>query len=110
MTGAKVTLDVLQSTANRTGSTAAEIQGEMKRLDSQLQGILSTWQGQAATNARVAFNDLSAKMTTLANSLNQIAEALRDSRVHYEATDEQRAQDIGKVTQAVANVRDILVG
>jgi WXG100 family type VII secretion target len=110
LTGTKVSLDVLQVTANKTSATAADIVSEMKRLDSQLQGVLSTWQGQAASRARLAFSDLAGKMSTLSNSLSQIGDALRDSRVHYEATDEQRAQDIGKVSQAVTNVRDVLVG
>lgn len=92
MATAKFTTEELARVASRLQSGAADIDGQLAQLRSQVDGLVSGgWEGQAAQSFNELYTQWQTSATALHESLTGIAALLSDTSTTYESMESELA-------------------
>jgi WXG100 family type VII secretion target len=91
----------LKTAASQMMDANGQLQQQLSKLASEVEGVAGSWQGQAAT----AFQNLMTRFHEDANKLNQALVAISDqvglSADEYTRQEEQSHQSISNITNAL---------
>lgn len=91
----------MEAAANHVRTVNQEIQQQLSSLMGRIEPLASAWKGEA----QISFMQLHARWDENAKRLNRalsdIAEAIQQSKVQYQQSDEQQASSFGGIGQAL---------
>lgn len=94
--------DVMLATAGRVDETNSQVQGELSRLQSVVDGVRSSWSG----SAQASFDQLMARWNTsakqLQEALSSISETIRGNARSFDAAEADNAQSFASVSGGLA--------
>ncbi|HVV19935.1 MAG TPA: WXG100 family type VII secretion target [Pseudonocardiaceae bacterium] len=81
--------------------TNEQLMNALKQLDSEVEGVAGAWAGQAHTAFQSLMEKFAGDAKNLNDALNQIAEAIAGSAKAYQQQEEQSAQDVSAIANAL---------
>lgn len=94
-------LQTMEAASKHVMDVNAQIQQQLSSLMSKIEPLASAWKGQA----QVSFMQLQTRWQDNAQKLNaalsDIAEAMSQSKVTYQTSDEQQASSFGNISGAL---------
>lgn len=95
------------ATAGDVDGVNAEVQGELNRIRSVVDGLGGQWQGQA----KMAFDELMLRWDDaamrLSQALTEIAESIRDNSSNFDAGEEEGTQSFNNVANAAGSLLNL---
>ncbi|MCF4005950.1 WXG100 family type VII secretion target [Corynebacterium uropygiale] len=89
--------DVMRATAGRVDDTNSQVQGELQRLRGVVDGVRSSWAGEAQVSFDGLMERWNSSARQLQEALNAISENIRSNATHYEAMEAENSQAFSAV-------------
>lgn len=89
--------DVMRATAGRVDDTNSQVQGELQRLRGVVDGVRSSWVGEAQVSFDGLMERWNSSARQLQEALHAISDNIRSNATNYEAMEAQNTQAFSSV-------------
>lgn len=94
-------LQVMEQASNHVRDVNQQIQSQLRTLMSNIEPLASAWKGSASVSFMTLQQRWQDNAQKLNKALSEIAEALSQSKVTYQTSDEQQASSFGNISGAL---------